>query len=306
MSPRTVDAELEPRCRACGARASPLLRALDLNRRVSSQDFAYLRCPHCGLVFLDAAPADLGRYYEESYHMIPRSLDALARSAEAHERYKLALLRSVKAAGRVIEIGPGSGGFALLARQAGYDVTVIDMSASACRFIADEVKVRAVHATDEAESLAAEPPADVIALWHVIEHLREPFRLLEVAATRLTPTGVLLVATPNPLALQFRLLGRRWTHLDAPRHLQLIPAEVMTARARASGLAPLWLTYTDPGSLAWNRFGWDRAVGSAGSGEVPSLAARAFGKAMALLCAPLERHAGLGSAYTAAYAAAPA
>ena len=76
-------------------------------------------------------------------------------------------------------------------------------------------------------------------MWHVIEHLRRPWEVIERAAANLQDGGVLAIATPNPRALQFKLLRRRWAHLDAPRHLFLIPsrrARASLRRARAESL----------------------------------------------------------------------
>jgi hypothetical protein len=135
----------------------------------------------------------------------------------------------------------------------------------------------------------------VIALWHVIEHLSDPWRMLETAAARLRPGGVLVLATPNPAALQFRLFGGRWTHVDAPRHLWLIPPRVLAARGEALGLAPRLQTTRDRGSLSQNRLGWQRSLVAAG---LPRGVARRAGSFAGALAAPLESREGWGCAYT--------
>ena len=61
-------------------------------------------------------------------------------------------------------------------------------------------------------------------MFQIIEHLIDPWDTLQAAAESLLPGGVLVVATPNPGAFQFRFLRGRWTHVDAPRHTALIPS----------------------------------------------------------------------------------
>jgi 2-polyprenyl-3-methyl-5-hydroxy-6-metoxy-1,4-benzoquinol methylase len=63
---------------------------------------------------------------------------------------------------------------------------------------------------------------DIITFWHNIKHLLEPWKVLEEASKKINPGGIILIATPNPSSFAFRLLGRFWPHIDAPRHINLI------------------------------------------------------------------------------------
>jgi hypothetical protein len=100
----------------------------------------------------------------------------------------------------------------------------------------------------------------VISLWHVLEHLRDPAEMLATAAERLSPGGVLALGVPNPRSLQFRLLQSRWAHLDAPRHLCLMPEEALIARLREHGLRPLQAMTGDPFGLVCSLHGWAYAL----------------------------------------------
>jgi hypothetical protein len=141
-------------------------------------------------------------------------------------------------------------------------------------------------------------PYDAIALWHVLEHLPDPWETLEAAAATLSPTGVLVLAAPNPKAMQFSLFKRYWTHLDAPRHLQLIPLPTLRERALSWGLQPVFETTTDAGGLGWNAFGWQMSfrnlADAAGVERVPTIVGRVAGR----LARPIERSGTRGSTYT--------
>jgi hypothetical protein len=138
----------------------------------------------------------------------------------------------------------------------------------------------------------------VIVLWHSLEHLSDPGALLQAAAGNLRPGGVLVAAVPNPQALQFRVLGRRWPHIDAPRHLHLMPAGAVTARAERHGLQRVSLTSDDGGARHWNAFGWGRGVLPPNPGKLLSHGAIHLGRALAFVAAPAEHRPGRGSAYT--------
>ncbi|MBX9629219.1 MAG: class I SAM-dependent methyltransferase [Burkholderiales bacterium] len=288
---------MNPSCPYCGGATTAAFMAQDWNRRIDARLFEYWRCNRCSLVFMYPVPEDLGRYYPSDYHHIPASAIELAANAE-HERYKVDLLTRYCKAGRLIEIGPGNGGFAYLAKAAGFSVRAIEMSAACCRFLEDVVGVEAVRTTSERDALMSGPPADAIALWHVVEHLVDPFDLVRAAAERLSPGGVLILAAPNPSAFQFRLFRGRWTHVDAPRHVTLIPSAVLKQVAEASGLVLALETTLDEGSVGWDSFGWEFSLGTLSTMPRIRSRLRRLGRMLARVFAPIERVEGRGSAYT--------
>jgi SAM-dependent methyltransferase len=284
-------------CRQCGADTEAAFRVGDLNRHTGPAAFRYERCANCGTVFLVDAPADLTPYYPPEYYTIARSVEELATWAVS-ERYKIEIIQRFRKSGHLIEIGPASGGFCYLAKEAGFDVAAIEMDRRSCEFLSTELGIGVVESADEAAALEGAQPADVIAMWHVIEHLVDPWSMLEVAARKLRPGGVLVLATPNPRALQFAILGRRWAHVDAPRHLWLLPARVIAERATGLGLTVRLLTTRDPGSLGWNRFGWEHTLMNRFAGRAPRRVAAKVGRLLAAALYPLESREGRGAAYT--------
>jgi len=112
----------------------------------------------------------------------------------------------------VLEIGSGDG--RLLRRLADQGCTVVGIEPYAAqRDTAFEVWDTSV------EELGALPDgADVVVLWHVLEHLDDPELGLRRAVQALGRHGRIVVSVPNLDSLQARIGGRRWFHLDVPRH----------------------------------------------------------------------------------------
>jgi len=287
-------------CPRCRLESHLRFRIGDLNRRITDAIFDYYCCSACGILFLWPVPEDIGKYYPDDYYSIPPSFDAFAAAAET-ERYKIELVQRFATRGRLLEIGPAYGAFTWLAKQAGFDAFAIEMSEACCRFMNEVAGIRAVHSLNIDAALRATGPCDVIALWHVIEHLPDPWRTLELLADRLNPGGVLVIAAPNPLAFQFGLMGRYWTHLDAPRHLHLIPAATLSAHAQGLGLETSLSTTRDPGSLGWNDFGWGMTFANASGNWYLKRGFRLAGRLIGRLFLPVDSAEGRGSAYTAIF-----
>ena len=291
-------------CPLCGTDADLLFRTKDFNRRVTHEDFFYYRCGSCKLRFLWPVPEDLSPCYPNQYHMIPSSLAQLDSGAES-ERYKIDLVKRFVSSGRLLEIGPGCGGFANLAKQEGFEVEAVEMDPACCRFLEEVVGIPVINSPDVPGALASASPFDAIALWHVIEHLPDPWSTLAEAAEKLLPGGILVVAAPNPESWQFQIMGRYWPHIDAPRHLTLIPLSLLAERARRAGLETVLATTTDRGSLFWNTFGWQTVLSNRFSNRYAKTVMHVAGCAVGWIFHPIEGVDGRGSAYTAIFRKKP-
>ncbi len=274
--------------------------AEDRNREISEERFAYARCQVCGTVFMVAVPADLDRYYADDYYKFdPDGEPSWKREESVTEAasYRVALLRRYVTPGHLIEIGAGTGAFASAAQSAGFDVSAIEMDQRCCESLGEH-GITAICSDRPLEVLESLRLARAVALWHVLEHLSNPAEVLECVADKLEPGGVLAIGVPNPRSLQFRLLKARWAHLDAPRHLCLIPPDALLQKGEELGMRCVEMTTNDPDGIACNEFGWIKAFQSR-----PALGTARRGAGVAILAtrcvmAPIERTGNRGSAVT--------
>ncbi len=280
--------------------AGVFLRAKDFNRRITEDAFCYYRCSACGLIFLSPIPANLGSYYPTDYYSLPASIEKLDQFAIGL-RYQIGMIQRFVQRGRLLEIGPAYGAFARLAKLSGFDVEVIEMDDRCCRYLEQVVGVRTITSNDPGQVLHTLEPKNVIALWHVIEHLPNPWMILEQAAAKLSPGGILLIAAPNPDAVQFRILKSRWPHVDAPRHLQLIPVNLLIQQLAPLGLKPVMVTSNDQGGRSWNVFGWQRTLMNLSHQQHIRFFLKALGLILGKVLGVFESGELKGSAYTAIF-----
>jgi len=243
-------------CAYCSTESDHVFRSRDYNRRVTRECFNHYRCPNCGLIFISPIPKDLGDYYPPTYYSVPESVEALE-AGTPHEKYKIEIIQQYVKNGRLLEIGPSLGGFTYLAKKSGYAVETIEMDERCSKFLNEVAGIPTIHTSDICTVLETVEPYNVIALWHVIEHLSDPWATLEAIYKKIIPGGILVLAAPNPEALQFSILGRYWPHVDAPRHVMIIPAMVLEEKMKSLGMKVELCTTNDEGGLGWNIFGWE-------------------------------------------------
>lgn len=163
---------------------------------------AIVRCVDCGLVTLPLAYAPPVSYEDaaDPYYVE----QAPQRIANAHR-----LLAMVPGGGRLLEIGCACGFLLVAARERGFRVRGIEMSAWASQYARDTYGLDVHTGTLEAAALPAES-VDVVVMADVIEHLFDPAATLREIRRILAPGGRLLLLTPDVGSLLARLAGPRW------------------------------------------------------------------------------------------------
>jgi 2-polyprenyl-3-methyl-5-hydroxy-6-metoxy-1,4-benzoquinol methylase len=164
---------------------------------------------------------------------------------------------SYKTGGKLLEIGPWIGIFSCNAKDSGFDVTAIDIDNDCINFLNNILGIRAIQSSNPAEAIAQmNEKFDVIAIWHALEHLPTPWLVIQKAAERLAPGGILLIAIPNVESYEFSIMKEKWRHLDTPRHLYFYPADSLIALCRANGLKKLEIKTLDELSDLLSRDTW--------------------------------------------------
>ncbi len=197
-------------------------------------------CRGCGLAYLSPRPepqevlAFYGRY-EQSYPD-----EALLRpgnpfEATAGERAEF-VTRFIPP-GRVIEVGAGYGHFLRAMRERGWAVTGIEPSAPEVRFAKTHFGLEMIGGT--AGELGRDASADLIALFHVIEHLDDPLGVLEAVASTLKPQGYVLLDLPNALLLPANAIEH--FYVVTAQHLSSFTPRVLRAMLAAAGLETVLL-----------------------------------------------------------------
>ena len=215
-------------CLLCGSEsAAALFPVADRLHRITARDFRLLRCGQCGMMRLDPmpTPAESRQYHPGNYWFAPDAT-AAGRLEEAyrrlvlrdHVRFVERALDEAEVRGRLLDVGCGGGLLLGMLRDRCFRVVGLDNSAAAATIAWSRQHVPAVCGELEHAPLRAGSFAGV-SMFHVLEHVHDPRAYVAAAHHLLAPGGRLIVQTPDASSWQFRLLGRAWSGLDAPRHL---------------------------------------------------------------------------------------
>ena len=209
-------------CAICGSRdLKVLFEAGDRNFGTTPARFIIARCEGCGVAQTLDVPfgEEARRFYPDVYYPTTE-LDGRAyeRYIGRYQRAKLRGIRRFKKSGMLLDVGCGVGYFLREAGEHGFKAEGIEYSEVAAKTGRERFGLSI--ATGDALTAPLTTPAfDVITLWQVLEHLRNPRETLRKLGALLNPEGLLVIAVPNISSVQALLFRSRWYHLDVPRHL---------------------------------------------------------------------------------------
>lgn len=190
---------------------------------VSKETFPIVSCTNCDFKFTNPRPTseNLHTYYESKDYIshtnkgnnLLNNLYKLARVYTMQDKSKL--LRKWSPKGKLLDIGCGTGEFALYNKQLGWTVSGVEVNEKARRKAEEQLKQPLYSSVQE----VPEEKFQAITLWHVLEHVGELEDTCRQITDLLDSKGTLIVAVPNCEAYDARYYQKYWAAYDVPRHL---------------------------------------------------------------------------------------
>jgi hypothetical protein len=209
-------------CYSCGTVREPreVRRAFGLQVM-----FAY--CPSCRLGFQTPRPSQEASdaYMNWRWKAADKYVNDLSSQLQRAARQLEAVRSVVPQPRRLADIGAGAGSFVRAARDQGLDAVGIERSHSARQRAAE------FYGVELDEHLTG--TYDVITLWDVIEHLRDPIGMLVFIREHLTPDGVVFMETGNFENWQRKSDGDEWGLYLFDHQFYFAPASLQQVTARA-------------------------------------------------------------------------
>jgi len=219
---------------------------------ISSDEFELWRCDKCSsLQTVGDIQAD---YYGQAYYGSPdgkfspltEKVFRFFHSLKARKFYRKFQPESV------LEVGCGRGYILAILSKLGCKVVGIE-SAGAADWILNNPDIK-VHGVVDGELWPVEAQSvELVIIWHVFEHVTEPFEVLLEMKRILTADGAICMSVPNVESFQSRLSWQNWFHLDVPRHHFHF---TQTGIEEILGRAGMKVVRQEAGDFTQNLYGW--------------------------------------------------
>jgi SAM-dependent methyltransferase len=194
---------------------------------ISRKDFVIFKCSNCGFLFTQDYPeeSEISAFYESEEYIshsdtskgFSNKLYRIARTFMLGRKKVLIEKMSGVIKGKILDIGSGTGYFASMMKEAGWQVKGIEINEKARNFSASNFNLE-VDPPDRITTYESNS-FDCITLWHVLEHFHDPFKYISEIYRLLKPGGVCVVALPNSSSYDAKSYKRFWAAWDVPRHL---------------------------------------------------------------------------------------
>jgi 2-polyprenyl-3-methyl-5-hydroxy-6-metoxy-1,4-benzoquinol methylase len=225
-----------PGCQICGC--------TELYPAFSVAEFTVIICVKCGhgnTAYAESSVPSQARFAEARW---TETRDMLQHVITRTARHRYEELLPFAPGRDILEVGCGTGEFLGQARQAGHRVTGVDLSRPALSYARSRYPGIDVRCQPLEAACLAPASFDVVAAFHVLEHMSDPVMLLCQLGELLRPGGLVYIRVPNLGSWYRRVLGRSWWGFSIEHQGHFTELSLRTALA-AAGLTVLMVRSGD-------------------------------------------------------------
>ena len=202
-------------------------------------------CSACRLAFVYPVPDPVGIYTQDYFTGAARGFGYVNYNSDKEPMVPVfrKYLRFIEALApkraALLDVGAATGFFISIARQFGFEVRGVEISA----YAAHQARQRGLAVTTGTiADLPLSERFDVITMLDVLEHVGNPRQDVLRARDLLQERGVLVINTPDAGSLYARLMGRRWHLIVPPEHLYYFTRVALCALLEEAGFEVLYVS----------------------------------------------------------------
>lgn len=220
-------------CPVCGGQQfTQVLTCIDYT--TTKEEFVICQCPDCALRFTNPRPGlmESGKYYQSDDYIshtdskkgLLNKIYQIARDYMISTKYKSTVKKYNSKS--LLDYGCGTGDFLKFCIDKGHNAIGLEIDESA-RSLATKKGCQEVFDPSHLDNLS-DSSADIITLWHVLEHIHELHPTIKHFNRILISSGILVIAVPNHESYDAKRYDKYWAAYDVPRHLYHFNVSSMT------------------------------------------------------------------------------
>lgn len=214
---------------------------------ISEEKFRLVRCKECGLIYINPRPIkkEISNYYSYDYYSsggnnFKTSIEKMLSYYFLSRQKKM--IHQFKKEGKILDIGCGSGNFLSSFSSKEWESYGVEPNPVGYDLSKEKMKNN-IFNKELSDCKFPDNYFDVITMWHVLEHIYDPNEELQEINRILKDDGILILSIPNIKSLGFRIAGKHWFHLDAPRHLCHFDPATISEILRKNGFEILKMNF---------------------------------------------------------------
>ncbi|MDO8623505.1 MAG: class I SAM-dependent methyltransferase [archaeon] len=166
-----------------------------------------VKCPRCGLVFVNPLP-DEKNMIEEYSNFKDERFASQSKGREITFARNLKDIEKFKKRGSLLDVGTANGSFLYTARKNGWDVDGVELNKYLINWAKENYQLNIKQGTIFQNKF--QKKFDVVTLWDVLEHVSDPTKTLAKCNELMKDDGILIVNYPDYRSRVATLLGKKW------------------------------------------------------------------------------------------------
>jgi 2-polyprenyl-3-methyl-5-hydroxy-6-metoxy-1,4-benzoquinol methylase len=220
----------------------PVCHSPEWRLKFRKQNFDFVECRSCGLLGLDPIPTveQLDAHYSARAASGNYTLESVAKYVPVATGI-FDFIETQQPAGstkRIFDIGCLYGHLLDIGKERGWETWGLELQGPAAEYAKQRHDGRVFAETVEEFEGAEAGYFDVVTAIGLIEHARDPSKVLSIAQRLLKPGGTLVIQTPNAASVPAKLMGRYWPPIAAPEHIFYFSPHTLSMISRSHGLTP--------------------------------------------------------------------
>ncbi|MFC1560956.1 class I SAM-dependent methyltransferase [Candidatus Latescibacterota bacterium] len=172
-------------------------------------DYTIMICNKCGFYGINL---DGYKYPYLDHDYYPCIRPDMINPGRPHIRYRIKQVMKFVSKGRAVDLGCGLGETAIALQHAGFEVDGVDESKKAIEFLRQNFSSIKWHNNKIEDFLTNNKNFDVIAMYHILEHIPNPHFFCSIIHESMHQNGLLIIEVPDVGGGLARLRGWSWHH----------------------------------------------------------------------------------------------
>lgn len=238
--------EEKTNCLVCNANNYEIVNVnnqskVESNKGIINPLRVWVRCKNCGTIYPNPIPKEsaLNKYYSLFAKNVNESVNnrfefLIRLSNERLQRIENLFSNQSTNNLKLIDIGTGPGVFVATAIDRGWDAKGLELAEKNCVYAKESFNIDLIN--KDIKNFDPDEKFDVITLFEVIEHLRNPNQILQKLNSLLKSNGILVLATPIKDSVYGKKMKEKSIFWTTVAHLFYFEKRVIESILKDNGL----------------------------------------------------------------------